>query len=786
MPRIGIMTYYAVHNFGAALQAYALQQNIERFGAKAELLRFYDTHNESISLSNGFSSLKRSLVSLILKNKELRSNFIWHFPRYVRLKRFTRPNANGFDSFLKEYLHTSIEPYYEYEDLIESNKRYCGFIAGSDMVWTPIGQNLSAYFLQFADKEKRFSYAPSMTGCHIFSEDDATNIKEYLKGMDFISCREQEGIDYVKKTIGRDATLVVDPTLLFSKEDWCKELNILILKPAKPYILCYNFGGLPQKIEQEVYRIAKEKNMDVRYVPLSHKESDSELKLGHFGPYGPREFVELFLNASFCVTNTFHGFLFSLISENPFVVVHREKNNAWKANETRISNLMDILGITERYIELDADITENFLTLDYSKLNEKIAERRQSSLAYLKNVVENACKNELNGHRISKMTANTVCDLSIKQCTGCGICLSICPFDAIQMIENEEGFMIPQIDNEKCKECGKCAKSCPSIHRVEKKYPLDTKLCLSKDKLLISNSASGGLFITIAKYYIEQLHGVVYGVVFDKDFNCMHKEATTLEELRPMQNSKYVQSNVGDCYNKAKQRLEEGRYVLFTGTPCQIAALKLYLKKDYDNLLTLDVVCHGVPNQKYWKKYITENPKNAGITGYSFRTRHNKELGKTTLAATVSSGKNKEVRFWSNSAYYAPFIRNESFRMSCYYCQYARKERVSDITMGDCDSEKYYSQFYSKESKSIALLNTEKGVKYWDKLRDKFIFTNLDYLKEVKENIPLRTPSPMPQKRACIYIDLENLPWKEFQKKYIQKRNVLSNVKCLMFKLLNK
>lgn len=780
MPRIGIMTYYAVQNFGAALQAYALQQNIERMGVKAEFLRFFDKHNESTG------TLKGSIVSLILKNKQLRRNLLFHFPRYVRVKRFTKPNALGFSEFQKKYLHCSVEPYYEYDDLKLANEYYNGFISGSDMVWTPIGQNLKAYFLKFADMEKRLSYAPSMTGCHTYSEEDVANIKEYLKGMNMISCREQEGVDYVKKITGRDSTLVVDPTLLFSKEDWRRELNIITPKPAKPYILCYNFGGLPPKIEKEVYRIAKEKNMDVRYVPLSHKESDSELKLGYHGPYGPREFVELFLNASFCVTNTFHGFLFSLISENPFVVVHREKGNLWKANETRISNLMDVLGIGDRYIELDADITDQFLHLDYTKVNKIITERRQDSLTYLKSVVETACKNKMNGLKTYNSTIYNVRDLSIKQCTGCGLCVLICPFEAIKMVENDEGFMIPQINKEKCKECGKCSKKCPSIHRLEKKYPLDTKLCLSKDKLIIDKSASGGLFITIAKHYIEKLNGVVFGVVFDKSFNCVHTEATTIEELLPMQNSKYVQSDVGDCYERAKQRLEEGRYVLFTGTPCQIAALKSYLKKDYDNLLTLDIVCHGVPNQKFWKKYITEDFKNAEITGYLFRTRHNRRLGKTTLAATVSSKNNKKIRFWYNSAYYAPFIRNESFRISCYYCQYACKERVSDITMGDCDSEKLYPEFYPFDSKSIALINTKRGYQIWNIVQDYFEHIELNYKEEITANTCLKHPSVMPLVRKQIYGDLKSISWDMFAKKYVHKPSKVKMILISMYRCFRK
>ena len=774
-PKIGIMTYYAVHNFGAALQAFAVQQNIEKFGAEAEFLRFFDRHNETISFTRG------SAFSLILKNKNLRNNVFLHFPRFVRIKRQMKSNSIGFTDFKEKYLHSSIEPYYEYEDLKLANNRYCGFVTGSDMVWTPIGQNLEAYFLQFADSEKRFSYAPSMTGCNTYSNEDANKIQKFLKGINIISCREQEGVDYVKRTTGRDAALVVDPTLLFSKEDWRRELNLTSKKPLKPYILCYNFGGMPPKIEKEVYRIAKEKDIDVRYVPLNHKESASELKLGHHGPYGPREFVDLFFNASFCVTNTFHGFIFSLISEKPFVVIHREKGNAWKANESRISNLMDILDVSDRYIELDGNIGTKYLTLDYTTVNQKICERRQASLSYLQNVVETAKKNEA---ACDKESISNVRDLRVKQCTGCALCSTACPFNAIKMAENEEGFIVPLVDNNKCKECGKCAKYCPSINPLNSNYPIETKLCLSKDKLT-ENSASGGLFITIARYYIEKLNGVVYGVVMDNDFTVHHAEATTVKELLPMQNSKYVQSTVGDCYVNVKRRLEEGRHVLFTGTPCQIAALKAYLKKDYNLLMTMDVVCHGVPNQMFWQTYLKHNDvKN--IKSYTFRNRANKRtLSPTsrvprrgTLEATIVASWGEKHIPARQDAFYGPFVRCESYRLSCYYCQYARKERIADITMGDCDSEKHYPAFYPYESKSIALINTTKGMSVWNATKHLFESADLDYPKEVAANTCLEHPSLMPSARKNIYEDIKKFKWKDFVDKYTHRQSKITVIKA--------
>lgn len=771
--KIGILTYFDTINYGAALQAFALQQAIKAFGAEPEFLNYI--RRKPDSLKKG-----KSIFRTILNNPLGVLDLILHPRRTIQLRRRYKSNHIGFANFSNMYFNCSRELYYTYEDFLETNNKYAGFVTGSDMVWTPIGQNLEVYFLQFADKDKRFSYAPSMTGCHTYTKQDADRIKQYLNDMNIISCREQEGVDYVKEITGRNATLVVDPTLLYTKEKWKKELNIGSQKPTKPYILCYTFGGLPKKIEKEVYRIAKDRQMDVRYIPMNHSEMYKEFKLGHHGPYGPREFVEHFINASFCVTNTFHGFLFSLISENPFVVVHRENGNAWKANETRISNLLDILDLKERFIESNANIEDHFLTLDYCNVNEKLRERRETSLLYLKNIVDKALNNEVSE---KQNIIKNVRDISVKHCTGCGLCVSICPFEAISMIENQEGFLIPNVDNIKCKECGRCAKDCPSIHRLEKKHPLETKLCLSKDKLL-GNSASGGLFITMAKYFIQKLNGVVYGVVMDSDFSCHHKEATIVEDLIPMQNSKYVQSIVGDCYEKAKQRLDNGTHVLFSGTPCQIAAFKALLKKDYCNLLTMDVICHGVPNQRYWKTYINNYQNKGLITSYIFRNRSNKitwnptskEPRKSTQEATIIASWGIDHIPAQQDPYYGPFVRCESYRMSCYYCYYADKERVADITMGDCDSDRLYPDFHPYESKSIALINTKKGIEMWKSIRSFMDSIDLNYKKEIEVNTCLNHPSICPIVRNTIYQDLMILSWDEFSKKYSIKPHKLEVV----------
>ena len=462
--------------------------------------------------------------------------------------------------------------------------------------------------------------------------------------------------------------------------------------------------------------------------------------------------------------------MFSLISENPFVVLHREANNVWKSNESRMS----MLGVNERYIDICQNIKDRFLSLDYKPILPILEEKRAKSLSYLNSVVISASENELG----RSDSIDNVRLLSSKKCTGCGLCSLVYPIGAIEMKEDKEGFLGPVVNDSLCKECHLCAERCPSIHPLQKNSIIDAYACISKNKLK-EESASGGCFITIAQYYIEVLKGVVYGVVFDNKLVCFHTEATTLKQIIPMQNSKYVQSNMNDIYLKVKERLEIGIRVLFSGTPCQVAGLKSYLHKEYDNLLTVEIVCHGVPNQKFWKYYL-QHITTWKVKSYYFRNRNNKKINKTTYEATVEfQDKTKStVRkiLPYEDPYYGPFLKSESFRNSCYYCQYARKDRIADITIGDVDNSKTNREFYPLESKSMLLVNTEKGKELWYDVKGLFNFIPLDYEEESKVNLQLCMPSKQPTARKYLYRDLEMMKWQDFVKKYTTKVSPIKQV----------
>ena len=201
--------------------------------------------------------------------------------------------------------------------------------------------------------------------------------------------------------------------------------------------------------------------------------------------------------------------------------------------------------------------------------------------------------------------------LDKSQCCGCTACVSICPKQCITMREDEEGFLYPVVDSSHCIDCNLCKKVCPELYPKEMREPLHVYAAKHKNEQVRLASSSGGIFTLLAEKIIDE-GGVVFGVRFNNNWDVVHDYTETMEGLAVFRGSKYVQSYMGDCYLKAKSFLEQGRKVMFTGTPCQIAGLKNFLRKDYDNLLTVDVVCHGVPSPKVWQVYLDEIARKGG------------------------------------------------------------------------------------------------------------------------------------------------------------------------------
>lgn len=304
-----------------------------------------------------------------------------------------------------------------------------------------------------------------------------------------------------------------------------------------------------------------------------------------------------------------------------------------------------------------------------------------------------------------------------KECSGCSACASICPRQCITMQTDKFDLSYPKVDESKCIECGLCIKTCPFINIY---IPTDPQYCYSvfnKDVKLRMQSSSGGVFIALAENILSH-QGIVFGAAFDNSFKVVHREAKSIEEVRLFMGSKYVQSEIFGNYTKAKDYLERGRQVLFSGTPCQIAGLNHYLQKSYANLLTVEVICHGVPAPYVWTKYINAVCESLGsnnrIKNINFRDKRNgwRKFGLsigTNEKVSISDNQKDYYESFSKDPYMQAFLKNLSLRPSCYSCKAKSGRSNADLTLGDFWGIENFELSNDDKGISCVIVRTEKG-----------------------------------------------------------------------------
>lgn len=356
------------------------------------------------------------------------------------------------------------------------------------------------------------------------------------------------------------------------------------------------------------------------------------------------------------------------------------------------------------------------------------------------------------------------------KCSGCKACYNVCPLNCINMIIDEEGFWYPKVNEDECSQCGLCEKVCPelNIYTSDKYFDIPQAFAAwnINDGIRIASS-SGGIFTIIAEWIISH-EGVVFGAGYDENFNVVHREITTSKDLAQLRGSKYVQSDIGESYKKAKFHLENNKIVLFTGTPCQIAGLHNYLDKDYPNLYTCDLVCHGVPSPEVFGKYkkFVEDKYNSKIQSISFR---DKKYGWKTYSLSIKFSNGNEYRKnLKEDPFLLGFLKNYYLRPSCYTCPYSKIPRSADITLGDYwGIGNKYPDLDDNLGVSLLLINSEKGIFLLESCKEMLEIHEGDLEYAIKHNPCIVKPVNKPKERDKFFDDFNSKEFSYVIKKYM-------------------
>ena len=370
-----------------------------------------------------------------------------------------------------------------------------------------------------------------------------------------------------------------------------------------------------------------------------------------------------------------------------------------------------------------------------------------------------------------------ICIRDEKTCCGCGACAVVCPAGCIAMVPGTLGSVFPQVDEEKCIQCGKCNTVCPMAHAdIMKKVPTDQSVyaAYAKDPLVRNGGSSGGMFGTIAAVLLSKGYRV-YGAAFDEVLKLRCVYADRLEELTPLLKSKYLQSDPSEAYPQIRKDLQQGRNVLFVSTPCQVAALRRYLQVEYENLLTVDFLCHGVPSQQLFDqcKHYGEERFNSKIISYQFRTKI--PGGATPHYFTVEMqkhAKRKQItKPYFRSPFYAFFQKYISLRESCYDCTFAERGRVADLTIGDFhDIGKYDRSINRFDGVSTVIVNSPKGQMLFQEIKPQLWATPFSVEHLMRDRVLFADKTKRPKGRDQFIKDYESLPFSSFVSRNMDKK----------------
>ncbi len=710
--KIGIVTLIG-NNYGNRLQNYAVQELLSEYGdvftVRQEKKKPAIAERRSLQ-SYTPAHVKKAVDSRLLNVYHLGSKNVGTCRRALyflkhrnEMRESMSKRDRAFRAFDEKYISYESELLHLCgDDDTEWVRSYDAWVCGSDQIWNPKYPTATRNaFLQFAQEARRISLSASIGLSD--TSDMLPEYPEWIRGIRYLSVREERAAEIVTELTGRNAEVFLDPTMLIPLSKWEEIADKANAKLPDQFSVGY-FLGVREK--QYLDFIAKQ-TQGMAYVDLLNGAEPNYMC------YGPDDVVAAIRKAKTVFVDSFHGAVFSILFHKQFVVFERSEEG--KTMNSRLRTLLKRFDMENRIYSGD-NVEELMKPIDYSKVDEIIASERERTHAFLETAM-----NEI--RELPKEKVEVCKHIRINRqenCCGCSACEQACPKQCITLQPEKDGFIYPIVDETRCVDCGICKSVCPVLHHDGGNAPIKVFAEKNKNERIRNTSSSGGVFYELGKSFIQN-GGVVYGCALDKDMVARHIRVDCEEELAKLQSSKYVQSDMGHTMSEIKRLLNSGTRVMFSGTPCQTAGLRNYLKKDYPNLFVIDVLCHGVPSPKLFADYLEILGEKFGGKPISVNFR-NKQRGWKRLYMEVCFDNGKRHYIYSGyDRYESMFLNNISLRPACYECKFTKAFRYGDVTLGDFwGIGKKYPEWDDDRGISVVMLNTEKGIEAFKNLEERF------------------------------------------------------------------
>lgn len=750
--KTGLVTFYHIHHYGASLQAAATERAVETLGHECEIIDYFVNQDNALfrrptGLGSAAADAHTALHYQALKT------------RYER-----------FEQFSRDHLRISAHRYLSAAELRQAQLPYDAILSGSDQIWNPKifpnGHFDPVFFGAFSDRRK-IAYAPSF-GIPKVPEDMEQELRSYLDAFSHLSVRERQGQAIVTEVTGQTVPVVLDPTLLLTAEQWSAAASRHMVAQGgrqaltpQGYILCYCINR-PGALAPYIQEFARRSGLPV--VQLCGIRQKVHPKARCILDAGPAEFLELFENAAFVFTNSFHGTVFSTQFRVPFFTAVSPAELA-DPESSRTFSLLSRLGLSDRIVgQGSTDALET--PVDWDAVEPRLLAARAASLEYLRAALENrpfAPEPEAAPPAASTDQPPRLADRG--RCTACTACAAGCPKDAITMVRDSEGFSYPAVDLNACIHCGRCTAICPMLRQREP-MPLPAAFAAwNVDDQIRRHSTSGGAFTALAEYILEG-GGVVYGAALDGKQHLRHVACFRKEDLWRLRGAKYVQSDLGQTFREIREALKK-RPVLFSGTPCQVDGLYRFLGGKPENLTTCDLVCHGVPSPGVWEDMVRSMERRKGKAIQSVRFRDKVTGWKDSHLTLIYGDGTVDSAPLFATEYGRAFGRALFLRPCCHHCAYTNLNRPGDFTLGDfwgLGPDELPEQ--QTRGVSLLLVNSPHGSYLFDQLplrRQAFPIE-----RAVAGNPRLAFPLAPPPDRAAFFAAYALKPFEQVRKQYFK------------------